>query len=353
MSDFSAESASSAPATGGDSPVPGIKLFSTCPQSRHSDGHEYRRQVADVARWSEAAGCQGILIYADNGLVDPWLVAQLVIEATERICPLVAVQPVYMHPYSVAKMISSLAHLHRRRVYVNLLAGGFRNDLEALGDATAHDDRYGRALEYGLIISGLAAGQPFSFEGDYYSVGNLRLAPPIPPDLAPILTISGSSDAGRAVAEKLGAIAIKYPGPSDRELAHDDSTVEVGMRVGVIAREDSEEAWRVALDRFPESRHGQMAHRLATRVSDSSWHHQLSRQAQELAGRHQVYWLGPYENYSSFSPYLVGSHEEVAHELARYLELGFSTFVLDIPQAESDLEHAERAFRRAASVPRG
>jgi alkanesulfonate monooxygenase len=44
-------------------------------------------------------GCEGILVYADNRLVDPWLTAQLIIEVTERLSPLVAVQSAYMPPY--------------------------------------------------------------------------------------------------------------------------------------------------------------------------------------------------------------------------------------------------------------
>ena len=55
-----------------------------------------------------------MLVYTDNGIVDPWLVSQTVIASTTRLAPLVAVQPVYMHPYSVAKMVSTLAYLHGR-----------------------------------------------------------------------------------------------------------------------------------------------------------------------------------------------------------------------------------------------
>src|SRR5205809_571415 len=100
------------------------------PRSRSMARRRKRLNVkTDVARWSEAAGCEGILVYTDNGIVDPWLVAQLVVQATERLCPLVAIQSVYMHPYSAAKMVSSLAHLHGRRAYLNMVAGGFRNDL--------------------------------------------------------------------------------------------------------------------------------------------------------------------------------------------------------------------------------
>ena len=43
-----------------------------------------RRRVIEVARWSEDTGCTGILVYTDNSLVDPWLVAQIIIENTER-----------------------------------------------------------------------------------------------------------------------------------------------------------------------------------------------------------------------------------------------------------------------------
>ena len=90
-----------------------LKIYSTCPPCMDSQPADYLRRVAEIARWSEAAGCEGILVFTDNGQLDPWLVAQVVIEATARLCPLVALQPVYMHPYSVAKMVTSLAFRSR------------------------------------------------------------------------------------------------------------------------------------------------------------------------------------------------------------------------------------------------
>src|SRR5690242_17333070 len=93
----------------------GVEVFSTCPSSARESRESYIRRVIDVAQWSEQAGCTGILVYTDNSEVDPWLVAQIIIQNTERLCPLVAVQPIYMHPYTVAKTVSSLAHLYGRR----------------------------------------------------------------------------------------------------------------------------------------------------------------------------------------------------------------------------------------------
>ena len=127
----------------------GLHIFSTCPQSSDSSPRDYLREVRDVARWSEEAGCEGMLIYSDNRLVDPWLVAQHVVANTERLSPLVAVQPIYMHPYTVAKMVASIAFMYRRRVYLNMVAGGFKNDLIALNDLTPHDERYARGRHGG------------------------------------------------------------------------------------------------------------------------------------------------------------------------------------------------------------
>src|SRR5262245_8749061 len=130
---------------------PTIETFSTCPQSSSVPGGRFVPQVVDVARWSEQHGCQGILVYTDNSLVDPWLVAQIILQSTRTLCPLIAIQPTYMHPYTVAKMVATFGHLYGRRVYLNMVAGGFTHDLIALNDTTPHDKRYVRLTEYTTI----------------------------------------------------------------------------------------------------------------------------------------------------------------------------------------------------------
>lgn len=323
------------------------RIFSTCPQSKDVVRDAYLRQVADVARWSEDAGCEGILVYTDNSIVDPWLVTQVVIESTERLCPLVAVQPVYMHPYSVAKMVTSLAYLHDRRIYLNMLAGGFRNDLLALGDDTPHDERYDRTTAYTQIILDLLRGDaPVTRSGGYYEVTGLRLTPPLPPELFPGVLVSGSSPAGLAAARSLGATPVKYPHPPGEEEPPDGE--EFGVRVGIVARDSADEAWRVALERFPEDRTGQITHKVAMKVSDSHWHEQLSQRVDEGAdGARNPYWLGPFHNYKTFCPYLVGDHATVADQINHYGRLGATTFILDIPPSREELSEIERVFSLA------
>jgi alkanesulfonate monooxygenase len=335
-----------------------VRLFSTCAQSKDVARPDYLRAVRDVARWSEAAGCEGMLVYTDNGIVDPWLVSQVVLESTERLCPLVAVQPVYMHPYAVAKMVTSLAFLHGRRVWLNMLAGGFRNDLVALGDDTPHDERYERTTEYTQIVLDLMRGDaPVTVDGRYATVANLRLSPPLPSELMPGVLISGSSPAGLAAARTLGITPVKYPRPPGEEDVATGDERGFGVRVGIVARETTAEAWKVARDRFPEDRTGQITHKVAMAVSDSHWHRQLSRRADDpgsddpgtdaAGGAPDPYWLGPFQNYKTFCPYLVGDYATVAGLLAHYRRIGADTFILDIPPAADELDHSAEAFRRA------
>jgi alkanesulfonate monooxygenase len=325
---------------------PPVVLYSTCPPYRGGEPEAYSRQVRDVSRWSEAGGCEGILVYTDNGLLDPWLVAQLVIQSTTSLCPLVAVQPVYMHPYSVAKMVATLSLLHRRRIDLNIVAGGFRNDLLALGDGTPHDRRYARLIEYTTIIQKLLQGGPTTFRGEFYAVSNLRLSPELDATLMPRILLSGSSPEGLAAARALGALPVRYPEPpSETTGSLEPAVTEFGIRVGIIGREEERDAWDIAHARFPEDRRGQAIHQLAMKVSDSAWHRQLSAIPRPAA--ESAYWMVPFENYKTFCPYLVGSYGRVGEEIGRYLAAGCRAIILDVPAAADELGHVRLSLAAA------
>jgi len=327
-----------------------IRIFSTAPQSREVDRELFLPKLVQIAQWSEQAGFEGILIYTDNSLVDPWLVAQVIIQNTATLCPLVAVQPLYMHPYTLAKMVASLGHLYGRRIYLNMLAGGFKNDLVALNDTTPHDKRYARLVEYTTIIEELLRSpSPVTYRGEFYTVDKLRMTPALDSKLFPGVIVSGSSEAGMAAASALGAIAMKYPQATDQE-TECPRTVESGIRVGIIVRDIAEEAWNVAHARFPGDRKGQLTHQLAMKTSDSQWHKQLSQLAEVSKSNGSPYWLWPFENYNTFCPYLVGDYEQVAAELGKYIARGFRTFILDIPQSAEELHHINLAFARAQEM---
>jgi alkanesulfonate monooxygenase len=332
-----------------------IQVFSTCPQSKDVTRGEYLQRIAEVARWSEEAGCEGILVYTDNSLVDPWLASQVILQSTSRLAPLVATQPVYMHPYTVAKMVATLGFLYRRRLWLNMVAGGFKNDLAALNDETPHDKRYQRLVEYTLIIKKLLESPaPVTFEGEFYKVRNLRMTPPLETELAPGILVSGSSPAGLEAARAIGATAVKYPRPPKEYVGEAaPEGIGCGVRVGIIARETEAEAWEVAEARFPADRRGQIAHQLALKVSDSHWHKQLSEAAQANGMREGAYWMWPFENYKTFCPYLVGDYGQVAEQIALYMHVGYRTFILDIPPSREELEHTRAVFAEVGVVADG
>lgn len=327
--------------------LPGIELFSSCPASSDVPQDVYLRRVIDVARWSEAWGCTGILVYADNSLVDPWLVAHTIIRHTRALCPLVAVQPIYMYLYAAAKIVSTIGYLYGRRVYLNMVAGGFKNDLAALNDSTPHDQRYARVVEYALIVKRLLSSPaPVTYLGEFYTIDKLKLAPPLRTDLLPGIFVSGSSDAGMQAARAIGATAIKYPKPPDQEGSGSDASIAFGVRLGIIARDDEEEAWKIAHERFPDDRRGQLTRQLALKVSDSAWHKTLGETQATGKG---PYWLGPFNSYKTMCPYLVGSYDDVVAAVSRYVQSGFRTYILDTPPDPTELGTVAGVFSRVAA----
>ncbi len=332
-----------------------FELFSTCPASTAESPEAYRRRVIEVARASEHQGCRGILVYTDNSTLDPWLVAQLVIEHTRTLCPLVAVQPVYMHPYSAAKMVASLGYLYGRQLYLNMVAGGFKNDLQALHDSTPHDRRYDRLVEYTMIIRQLlSSSDSVTYHGEFYQIDRLKMTPSLPAHLFPGIFVSGSSEAGQTAARQMGASAVEYPRPpGEYPERPSGEKLERGIRVGIITRPNADDAWAIAERRFPEDRTGQLTHQLAMKTSDSVWHHQLARLGEAPVSAENPYWLRPFQNYQTFCPYLVGSYAAVAHELARYRAAGYRQVILDIPPEEQELCHVNEAFALAAQSSSG
>jgi alkanesulfonate monooxygenase len=301
------------------------------------------RKIKEVAEWCDDAGLEGILVYTDNSLVDPWQVSQVILSSTSNLAPLVALQPVYMHPYTAAKMVTTFSYLYNRRIYLNMVAGGFVNDLVALGDCTEHDNRYDRIVEYTSIMKSLFDDpRPISFTGTYFTVRNLTIKPRIPTGLVPDIFVSGTSAAGVAAAQKIGATSISYPGTPRGETIIRDAPA--GIRIGIIARGESSEAWRVARERYPVDRKGQLAHGIARRVSDSAWYEQLSEIEERPAECGYPYWLVPFKNYKTFCPYLVGSYDEVCCEIAKYIREGFQTFILDVPPNREELRHTAVVF---------
>jgi alkanesulfonate monooxygenase len=322
-----------------------LKVFTTCPVATLDKARACVRRIENVARWSEEAGCEGILVFSDNRQLDPWLVSRAIIGATDKLCPLIAVQPTYAHPFTVAKTIASLGFMYGRRIYLNMLAGGLPSDMQALNDVTPDDRRYAHLVEYTKIIQELLRSDgPVTFHGDFYTLTNLRMVPPLPTELQPPIFVSGSSDASRRAALELGATPIEHPPPAGSGTHPERARTKGGhgVHIGIITDRDEAHAWSIARERFPDDRKGPLACHRAARPDVRS--PEVSFDAANRDGIGETYWLAPFQHYHATCPYLVGSYDQIAAELARLVEEGCTTFILDEPANESEMQQIAFTF---------
>lgn len=270
-----------------------IEIFSTCPASNAVARARYLGVVADVAAWSERAGCAGVLVLSGREYVDPWLLTQLIVQQTSALLPLVTVHAGDVSAPAVTKQVASFAFLHGRRIALNLVAEDGEGDA-LVAFVSDIDRRIGPSL-------------------------NHKHAPRIPKSLAPRWFVSAGDARGFEAALNARVTPIRNAaaaGPSTPSAAPCHA-----VRVGVIARDRADHAWTIARSRFPCDR----------------------RETNE----DERYWLAPMREYHATCPYLVGSYDAIAQELSRYVERGCRTLILDTPTHPDDLEHAMAAIGRA------
>ena len=75
----------------------------------------------------------GMLIFQGNDVfIEPLITAQFLLAETKRLSPFIALNPIYMHPFTAAKMIASLTLLYGRKIYLNLITGTATSYLESM-----------------------------------------------------------------------------------------------------------------------------------------------------------------------------------------------------------------------------
>lgn len=333
-----------------------LTVYTTMPSWNGSGPAEYKRTIIEQARWAEEAGCRGALVYSDPEQLEAWTAAQMIVAKTERFIPLIAVNPLYMHPFVVAQKVSAIGALYQRTVDLNLVSGGFDVHLRKLGCRLDHAQRYDRLTEYAQIIMSLLAGdRPTSQSGAYYTVNAASLAQSLDPGLAPKIYVSGASQDSVRAQQNLALDRLTYP----REPGAYSGVTALaawGVKIGIIAREDSAHAWRVARRRFPSDPAGEQRHDWASKLVKSHWYKQQFKDALADSAPAGAYWLYPFRAYQTFAPYLVGSYDEVGEVFARYRELGVRSVILDHPVDPDDLHHALAALAHsdpAMTVPAG
>jgi alkanesulfonate monooxygenase len=309
--------------------------------SRNLDPSKYIDEMMRVAQFCDRNGFEGVLVFEGNDVsVEPWSMAQHILAHTGQSSPLIAVNPIYMHPFTAAKIVSSFALLYRRKVYLNMITGTATSDLRSLGDEQSHASRYSRLSEFIFLVRQLLTStRPVSFKGEFYTTNDLLLRPQLPTALLPEFLIAGQSDDAHRVSAEMDCLMMQMLPPNLEQ-----GIRAPGVNFGIFAREDSDQARKCAQLRFRDSLENRELLKYTMENTDSVWKRRLGEAGRDGKLYENGYWLLPFLTFQADCPYLVGSYEEIGVKLRRFADRNVSTIILDVLADEQELRHVCKAL---------
>ncbi|MEI5677088.1 MULTISPECIES: FMNH2-dependent alkanesulfonate monooxygenase [unclassified Mesorhizobium] len=314
--------------------------------------------LTQIAKAADTLGYYGVLLPTGRSCEDSWVIASALVPLTERLRFLVAVRPGLQSPTLAARMTSTLDRISNGRLLINVVTGG--DPLENKGDGIflSHAERYEVTQEFLHIYKRVLSGETVEHRGKHFHIEDGRLLFPPLQQPYPPLYFGGSSDAATVVA---AAEIDKYltwgEPPADVERKLDDvreqaqkagRKVSFGIRLHVIARETTEEAWAAAdrlisrLDDATIASAQQVFSRMdSVGQSRMSALHGGERAKLEVSPN---LWAGVGLVRGGAGTALVGDPDTIAERIDEYRRLGIDTFIL------SGYPHLEEAYRFAELV---
>ncbi|MFE9356154.1 LLM class flavin-dependent oxidoreductase [Streptomyces olivaceoviridis] len=306
--------------------------------------------LSQIARAAEDLGFAGALTPTGAWCEDAWLTTAMVSRHTERLKFLVAFRPGFVSPTLAAQMASTFQRQTGGRLLLNVVTGGESHEQRAYGDFLDKDARYRRTGEFLHIVRQLWDGKSVDLHGEHLRVEEAKLARL--PDPVPEVYFGGSSPAAGQVAARYADVYLTWGEPPAqvagkvawvRKLAAEHGrTLRFGIRLHVITRDTSEQAWAEAdrlLDGFDPETVRAVQTGLARSESEGQQRmlalHGGSRESLEI---HPNLWAGIGLVRGGAGTALVGSHDEVAERIKEYHALGIDEFVL------SGYPHLEEAY---------
>ena len=306
--------------------------------------------LSQIARAAEDLGFVGALTPTGAWCEDAWLTTAMVSQNTERLKFLVAFRPGFVSPTLAAQMASTFQRQSGGRLLLNVVTGGESQEQRAYGDFLDKDDRYRRTGEFLQVVRGLWEGQTVDLVGEHLQVEGAKLARV--PDPVPEVYFGGSSPIAGKIAARHADVYLTWGEPPAavaekiariRGLAEKEGrSVRFGIRLHVITRDTSEQAWAEArrlLDGFDPEAVKTIQAGLARSESEGPQRmlalHGGGSDGLEI---HPNLWAGIGLVRGGAGTALVGSHDEVAERIAEYHRLGIDEFVL------SGYPHLEEAY---------
>lgn len=327
------------------------------------DGAVFADHVADIARAAEISGFVGGLLVSFPGTDDPWTIAPALARETKTFRFMIAFQPGFVHPAHAARLSASLQRLSGGRLVYNIITGGGGPAQLWWGDRVAHDDRYARTSEFLDVLKGVWKSAPFSFDGRFYHVEQGGLVAPLSEQPLPEIYFSGSSDAAVAAAGRHADYYLSHLEPFDslrqkldrvkERAAKEGRQAKVALRFDILARRTAEEAWLEVERGFSALPPEAFQRAFASQGDSVGFARQAAFRPKEVRQFHDLdvdghiapgLWGG--FNLFRGGPGIgvVGSYEQAAEWIDRYLRAGVDSFVL------AGTPHLEEAYRVGEEV---
>jgi alkanesulfonate monooxygenase len=276
-------------------------------------------------------------------------------QLTERFKFLVAFRPGLMSPTLAAHMAATYQRISGGRLLLNVVTGGDDVEQQRFGDHLGKQARYARAGEFLHVVRELWRGAPVDFAGEYFDVRGGQI---VPASVWPEIYLGGSSSPALDVAAAYADVYLTWGEPPDAVAEKIDRVRErakaagrelrFGIRLHVITRDSSEEAWaqaqRLLAGLDPAAIERAQA---IQRASQSEGQRRMAALHRGRTDKLEVspnLWAGIGLVRGGAGTALVGSHEEVADRIAEYYALGIDEFIL------SGYPHLEEAYQVGEGV---
>ena len=255
---------------------------------------------------------------------------------TEQINFLAAIRCGETHPPMLARAISTLDHMLKGRLTINIIS----SDLP--GTKLSSSERYARSREVIEILKQSWTQEHIEFNGNFYQL-NLPTDPvkPYQQNGGPLLYFGGYSPDGVDLCAEHCDVYLMWPETEQKlqdlmnnmtnKASEYERTVQFGLRVHVIVRETEQEA-RAYANSLLSKLDLDLGTDIRNRAQDAS-SLGVARQAmlrEEADNQHYVeqhLWTGIGLARSGCGAAIVGNPDQVLAKIERYMEMGIRSFI--------------------------
>jgi len=308
--------------------------FLGAPDGRYRSSFEH---CSDIVTTADRLGFQNILFPSSfNAGQEPLSFAGATGVLTKQMQHLVAVRMGEIHPPMLARHISTLDHIMKGRLTVNIISS------DLVGQTESGDIRYARSDEVIQILKQAWTQDKIDFKGKYYDL-HLPSTVPVKPyqqNGGPLLYFGGISDPAKDLCAKHCDVFLMWPEPEanlaatiaelSQRAAGYGRKIDFGLRIHMIVRETEQEARDAAtllMSKFDPT----VGAAIRARSQDSKSAGVMRQDALRAQSTddyiEEHVWSGIGRARSGCGSALVGSPEQILKKLQRYIDMGIRAFI--------------------------